>query len=92
MAIKSESDFLHEATGYIYYHDNVAEHSALNCHTSFSYLKTQLPDIDDKIRFVIPIILDKVAVELGPWSGYHVLAQNYKSLPVQDDSGEGIDF
>jgi len=42
----------------------------------FSYLKAQLPDIDDKIRFVIPIMLDKVAVELGPWSGYHVLAQH----------------
>jgi putative transposase len=76
MAIKSEADLLHEAMGYIYYYDNVREHSALDYHTPFSYLKTQLPDIDDKIRFVIPIILDKVAVDLGPWSGYHVLAQN----------------
>jgi len=52
--------------GYIYYYNNVREHSALNYHTPFSYLKTQLPDIDDKIRFVIPIMLDKVAVDLGP--------------------------
>jgi len=76
MAIKSEADLLHEAMGYIYYYDNVREHSSLNYHTPFSYLKTQLPDIDDKIRFVIPIMLDKVAVDLGPWSGYYVLAQH----------------
>jgi len=76
MAIESEADLLHEAMGCIYYYDNVREHSALNYHTPFSYLKTQLPDIDDKIRFVIPIILDKVAVDLGHWGGYHVLAQN----------------
>jgi hypothetical protein len=35
--------------------------------TPFSYLKAQLPDIDDKIRFVIPIMLDKVSVQLDPW-------------------------
>ncbi|RLC64457.1 MAG: hypothetical protein DRI01_03370, partial [Chloroflexi bacterium] len=34
------------------------------------------PDIDDKIRFVIPIMLDKVSVKLGPWSGYNVLAHH----------------
>jgi transposase len=85
MAIKSEADLLHEAMGYIYYYDNVREHSSLNYRTPFSYLKTQLPDIDDKIRFVIPIMLDKVAVDLGPWSGYHVLAQNLGSDVVQID-------
>ena len=76
MAIKSEADLLHEAMGYIYYYNNVREHSALNYHTPFSFLKTQLPDIDDKIRFVIPIMLDKVSVKLGPWSGYNVLAHH----------------
>jgi tetrahydromethanopterin S-methyltransferase subunit E len=35
-----------------------------------------MPDIDDKIRFVIPVMLDDVSVRLGPWSGYHVLAQH----------------
>jgi hypothetical protein len=29
----------------------------------------QLLDLDDNIRFVVPIPLDNVAVELGPWSG-----------------------
>ena len=77
MAIKSEADLLHEAMGYIYYYDNVRENSALNYSTPFSVLKAQLPDIDDKIRFVIPILLDKVSVQLGPWSGYNVLAHHH---------------
>ena len=63
--------------GYIYYYDNTREHSSLDYQTPFSYLKTQLPDVDDKIRFVIPIMLDKVSVQLGPWSGYNVLAQHH---------------
>ena len=76
LAIKSETGLLNEAMGYIYYYNNLREHSSLNYQTPFSYLKTQLADIDDKMRFVIPIMLDKVSVELGPWSGYHVLAQH----------------
>jgi len=32
------------------------------------------PDLDDKIRFVPPIFLDYLAVQLGDWSGYHLLA------------------
>ena len=62
--------------GYIYYYNNVREHSSLNYQTPLSYLKTQLSDINDKIRFVVPIMLDKVSVALGPWSGYHVLARH----------------
>jgi hypothetical protein len=42
-------------------------------------LEEQLPDLDEGIRFVVPILLDNVAVELGPWSGYHVLAQHRSS-------------
>ncbi|MFA5611481.1 MAG: hypothetical protein WDA04_01315, partial [Anaerolineaceae bacterium] len=33
------------------------------------------PDLDAKIRFVPPILLDNIAVQLGDWSGYHLLAQ-----------------
>ena len=73
--------------GYIYYYDNVRGHSSLSYQTPFAYLKWQLPDLDDKIRFVIPIMLDKVSVELGTWSGYHVLAQhllrNEKGAPEE---------
>jgi len=81
MRIKSDVDLLDEALGYIYYYNNLREHSSLDFKTPFFYLKAQLPDIDDKIRFVIPIMLDKVAVELGAWSGYHVLAQHPAMFP-----------
>jgi len=88
LAIKNEAELLNEAMGYIYYYNNLREHSSLNYQTPFSYLKTQLPDIDDKMRFVIPIMLDKVSVELGPRSGYHVLAQHLVSVHnILDFSG-----
>jgi len=38
-------------------------------------LKKTTTGIDDTIRYVPPIFLDKVSAELGAWSGYHVLAQ-----------------
>ena len=82
MKLNSEAGLLNEATGYVYYYNNLRQHSSLDYQTPFSYLKTQLPDIDDKMRFVIPIMLDKVSVQLGPWSGYNVLAQHRDSLHI----------
>ena len=75
LTLKSEADLLDEALGYTYYYNNVREHSSLGYRTPYQHLKQQLPDLDDNIRFVMPILLDKVAVALGPWSGYNVLAQ-----------------
>lgn len=72
----SEGDLLDEAMGYIYYYNNVREHSSLDYQTPFAHLKQKQPEIDDHIRFVQPILLDQVAVALGPWSGYNVLAQH----------------
>ena len=88
LEIKSEEDLLKEAFNYIYYYDNVREHSSLDNLTPFAYLKKQKPEINANIRYPIPILLDKVSVQLGPWSGYHVLAQNlFKiSAEVQKDS------
>jgi len=43
---------------------------------TFGNLKSQMPDLDDGICYVAPVILDDVSVKLGPWSGYNVLAQN----------------
>ena len=80
LEIKSEAELLEEAMGYMYYYNNVREHSSLDYQAPFSYLKSQLPDIDDRIRFVIPIMLDKVSVQLGPWSGYNVLAQHLVNI------------
>ena len=85
LKMKSESDLLHEAMGYIYYYNNVREHSSLGYQTPFAHLKKQLPHIDDNIRFVVPIMLDKVSIQLGPWSGYHLLAQH----PVVVKEGYG---
>jgi len=77
--MRNEADLLNEAMGYIYYYDNMRGHSSLNYQTPFARLKAQLPEIDDKIRFTIPFILDDASVRLGPWSGYHVLAQHLLS-------------
>jgi len=74
---KSEKGLLDEALGYIYYYNNLREHSSLNQQTPYEYLKKQLPALDENIRYVIPIMLDTVSIELGPWSGYNVLAQNH---------------
>jgi transposase len=74
--IHSEEDLLDEATGYIYYYTNVREHSSLSYQTPFAYLKQQLPNLDDRIRYQQPFMLDDVSVALGPWSGYNVLAQH----------------
>ena len=76
IAITSEHQLLDEAMGYIYYYHNVREHSSLNYLTPYQHLHQQLSNLDDNIRFVIPILLDQVAVALGPWSGYHLLAQH----------------
>lgn len=86
LAIHSERDLLDEALGYLYYYNNVREHSSLGYQTPFAHLKEQLPEIDENIRLVVPFMLDKVAVELGPWSGYHVLAQHPESKIGQSPS------
>jgi hypothetical protein len=75
--IYNEQDLLNEGMGYIYYYNNVREHSSLDYETPFAKLKRQLPDLDDSIRAPIPVLLDKIAVQLGPWSGYNVLAQHH---------------
>jgi len=75
--IKSEKNLLDEALGYIYYYNNLREHSSLNYQTSYQHFKKQLPEADSNIRFVIPIMLYKVSVEIGNWSRYNVLAQHH---------------
>ena len=81
----SEDHLLDEATGYIYYYNNLREHSSLDDLAPFAHLKQQLPDIDDHIRFLQPFMLDDVSVALGPWSGYNVLAQH----PIQNRRHQG---
>jgi hypothetical protein len=45
LKIKSEKNLLDEALGYIYYYNNVREHSSLNYQTPYQHLKKQLPDV-----------------------------------------------
>lgn len=75
-AITSDKTLLDEAMGYIYYYNNVRQHSALENLTPFDWLKRQAPDIDHNISCVQPILLDSASVQLGPWSGYNVLTQH----------------
>lgn len=73
--IKTNNQFYYEALQYLYYYNNRRKHSSLNNQTPFETIKKQVPQIDDRIRIVPPIFLDKVSIDLGPWSGYHLLAQ-----------------
>jgi transposase InsO family protein len=79
---KNTQSFYNEAFQYIYYYNNLRRHSALRDKRPFEYLKEQLPNICDSIRYVQPVILDKISANLLPWGGYHVLAQN--QAPTQD--------
>ena len=75
----SEKQLLDEALHFIYYYNNVREHSSLDYSTPFAHLKQQVSDINDDIRFFQPFILDDVSVKLGPWSGYNLLTQHHSS-------------
>jgi transposase-like protein len=74
LSITSEKQFLDEALGYIYYYNNVREHSSLAYSTPFATLKARLPEVDERIRCPPPFLLDDVSTDLGPWSGYNLLA------------------
>ena len=76
LSISNRQEFYQEALRYLYYYNNVRKHSSLGNIPPYHYLKKQIPTVDDRMRVVPPITLDKVSLELGPWSGYHVLAHH----------------
>ena len=76
LAIADRQTFYKEALNYIYYYNNVRKHSGIGRLTPFQHLSSQMPDIDDRIKVVPPLFLDNISVDLGPWSGYHLLAQH----------------
>lgn len=82
LAIPNRQTFYKEALNYIYYYNNVRKHSGINRRTPFQHLYSQMPNIDDRIRIVPPIFLDNISVDLGSWSGYHLLAQNQVILDL----------
>jgi transposase len=75
--IKDRQTFYREALNYIYYYNNVRKHSGIGRISPFKYLSLQMPQLDARIRIVPPLFLDNISVDLGPWSGYHLLAQNH---------------
>jgi transposase len=84
MQITTERELLDEALGYVYYYNNVREHSSLGYRTPFEALRTSLPDITADIRCPPPFILDEVSTDIGPWSGYNLMAP-YHSFKVNRD-------
>jgi hypothetical protein len=81
MQITSEQKLLDEALTYVYYYNNVREHSSLDYHTPFEALRAQLPDVAADIRCPPPFLLDAVSTAIGPWTGYHLLAPHRISRP-----------
>ena len=77
LSIEDRQAFYKEALNYIYYYNNVRKHSGIGRITPFKHLSSQMPDLDDRIRIVPPLFLDNISVDLGSWSGYHLLAQNH---------------
>lgn len=80
LAIPDRQTFYKEALNYIYYYNNVRKHSGIKRLTPFQHLSSQMPELDARIRIVPPIFLDNISVDLAPWSGYHLLAQNHNSF------------
>lgn len=82
LSIPDRQTFYKEALNYIYYYNNVRKNSGINRQTPFQKLISQMPELDARIRIVPPIFLDNISVELAPWSGYHLLAQNLTAFLI----------
>ena len=85
--IDTNHEFYTEALNYLYYYNCVRLHAGIQKQTPFSVLKRDIPHIDDTIKYVPPIYLDKLSVDLGPWSGYHVLASYHSSMSINNVIG-----
>jgi putative transposase len=79
LKIHTRQEFFVEAFNYIYYYNTVRKHSGINRETPWQRLNKQDPNLDARMKYVPPLILDNISVNLGDWSGYHVLAQNHCS-------------
>ena len=80
LKINSRQEMFTEAFNYMFYYNAVRKHSGINRETPVQRLFRLEPHLDDRIKFVPPLILDNISINLGPWSGYHVLAQHQVGL------------
>jgi len=76
LKINSRQELFMEAFNYNYYYNAVRKHSGIDRETPVQRLFKQEPHLDARIKFVPPLILDNISVDLGDWSGYHLLAQH----------------
>ena len=76
LKITNRQEMFSEAFNYMYYYNAVRKHSAINRETPVQRLFKQEPQLDARIKYVPPLILDNLSVSLGNWSGYHLLAQH----------------
>ena len=76
LKIRSRQDLFLEAFNYNYYYNAVRKHSVIDRETPVQRLFKQEPHLDAKIKFVPPLILDNISIDLGEWSGYHLLAHH----------------
>ena len=79
-----------EAFNYMFYYNAVRKHSGINRETPVQRLFRLEPHLDDRIKFVPPLILDNISINLGPWSGYHVLAQHHHACILHIFNCEGF--
>jgi transposase len=76
LKIGNRQEFFAEAFNYLYYYNTARKHSSLGRSTPFSHLMRLSPHLDARMRFIPPLILDNISIQLGDWSGYHVLAHH----------------
>ena len=76
LKITSRQELFMEAFNFNYYYNAVRKHSSIDRETPVQRLFKQDPHLDARIKFVPPLILDNISVDLGDWSGYHLLAQH----------------
>ena len=75
--ITNRQELFTEAFNYLYYYNVVRKHSGINRDTPIRRLLNLEPLLDARIKYVPPLLLDNLAVDLGPWSGYHLLAYHH---------------
>ena len=87
LKINSRQEMFTEAFNYMFYYNAVRKHSGINRETPVQRLFRLEPHLDDRIKFVPPLILDNISINLGPWSGYHVLAQHHDQDEIRTSKG-----